>query len=410
MPDVIFGNRLLLIDDEPAFGRLVKTVAQDFGFEVVITDDPGSFAKTARSWNPTVIVLDLKMPGTDGIQLLRSLAADQCTAQIVISSGSDQKVLEAAMQLGRERGLNMDGVLQKPIRIDAMREMLARLTRLPNELLSTGLPDAIRSNHLFLEYQPKFDCDLRRFTGVEALIRWRHPCHGVILPDEFITLAEKTDVIHQLTDWVVAAGAKQVAIWRDENLILDVAVNISAKDVEDLDLPERLERHCADAGIDPASMTLELTETGAMRQAVQMMDVLTRLRLKGFKLSIDDFGTGYSSLVQLQRLPFTEVKIDRSFVMNMTRNQGCRVIAEIIVELGRRLGLRTVAEGVEDGVTLDALIEMGCQTAQGYYLCRPIPAADLLPFLRETHIASTIRDQHHGALPDRLLLGTAEVL
>jgi EAL domain-containing protein (putative c-di-GMP-specific phosphodiesterase class I) len=125
-----------------------------------------------------------------------------------------------------------------------------------------------------------------------------------------------------------------------------------------------LHQHCADAGIDPASMTLELTETGAMREAVQMMDVLTRLRLKGFKLSIDDFGTGYSSLVQLQKMPFSEIKIDRSFVMQMTSNDGCKVVAGIVIDLARGLGLKSVAEGVEEEPVLKALIDMGCDVAQ----------------------------------------------
>ncbi len=383
MADDLFGDRLLAIDDEPAFRQIVKRVAELSGFEVIVTADPAAFTNTARLWNPTVIMLDLKMPGTDGIQLLRGLAGDQCAAHIVITSGSDQKVLDSAMQLGRERGLKMSGVLPKPIRAQTLREMLAGFKRLPKELLSTDLAEAIASDHLFLEYQPKLDCHLRCFTGVEALVRWRHPVKGIIRPDEFIALAEQTDLIHRLTDWVVVAVAKQIAVWHAENLALEVALNISARDIEDLDLPERLHQHCADAGIDPAMMVLELTETGAMRQAVQMMDVLTRLRLKGFKLSIDDFGTGYSSLVQLQRLPFSEIKIDQSFVMRMTGNQGCRVIAEIIVELARRLRLKSVAEGVEDEATLNALIEMGCHTAQGYYLSRPVAADRIAELVRE---------------------------
>src|SRR5204862_2100374 len=129
-------------------------------------------------------------------------------------------------------------------------------------------------------------------------------------------------------------------------LVLNVAVNVSARDVESLDFPDRVERRCLDAGLDPEWMTIELTETSAMREAMQMMDVLTRLRLKGFKLSIDDFGTGYSSLVQLQRMAFSELKIDRSFVMQMTRNAGCRVIVEIVGDLAGQHGLVSFGEGV----------------------------------------------------------------
>jgi EAL domain-containing protein (putative c-di-GMP-specific phosphodiesterase class I)/CheY-like chemotaxis protein len=376
------NNRLLAIDDEPAFTRLVKTVAGGCGFDVRCTEDPGAFARIARLWNPTVIVLDLKMPGTDGIQLLRGLASDDCTAHIILSSGSDTRVMEAAMQLGEERGLKMSGLLPKPIRIQALQEMLTALKRLPEAEMVTDLAAAITDDHLFLEYQPKLDCREGHFCGVEALVRWRHPVHGLIRPDEFIPFAETSDLINRVTDWVVAAAAKQAALWQRQQLQLDVAVNISARNIEDLDLPEKLQQHCLDQGIDPSSMVLELTETGAMREAVQMMDVLTRLRIKGFRLSIDDFGTGYSSLVQLQRLPFSEIKIDRSFVMRMIANQSCRVIAEIIVELGRRLGMKSVAEGVETAAALDALVATGCDLVQGYHLSRPIDPLALFQLVR----------------------------
>ena len=296
MADDIFGNRLLVVDDEPSIGRLVKRVAESVGFEVIATENPVVFAKTARQWHPSVIMLDLSIPGTDGIQLLRGLAADKCAAHIVLISGADSKVLEAAQQLGRERGLSMGKLLQKPMRIETLRELLREFKPVPNSLLAADLADAIAAGQLFLEYQPKLDCRLGRITAVEALVRWRHPSHGVVRPDQFVAVAEESDIIHRLTDWVVATAAKQAATWQGEGLDLHVAVNISAKDIEDIELPERLHRHCLNAGVNPVLMMLELTETGAMREAVQMMDVLTRLRLKGFRLSIDDFGVGYSSL------------------------------------------------------------------------------------------------------------------
>ena len=380
MADDLFGDRLLVIDDEAAFGQIVKRVAEASGFEVIVTDDPSIFTNAARQWHPTVIVLDLKMPGTDGVQLLRTLAADNCTAHVVLSSGSDVKVLESAMQLGRERGLNMSEALPKPIRVERLKERLAGLKRVSKPLLVADLAAALAADQLFLEYQPKLDCRFGRITGAEALVRWRHPTQGIIRPKQFIALAEETGLIHGVTDWVVATAAAQAASWRADNVDLEVAVavNFSASDLADLDLPERLEQHCRNAAIDPGFLTLELTETGAMRQALQLMDVLTRLRLKGFKLSIDDFGTGYSSLVQLQQAPFSEIKVDLSFVTQMMSNAGCRVIVEIIIDLARKLGLKSVAEGVEDGAALKTLIDLGCDMAQGYFISRPI-AADLIP-------------------------------
>jgi EAL domain-containing protein (putative c-di-GMP-specific phosphodiesterase class I)/ActR/RegA family two-component response regulator len=380
MADDLFGDRLLVIDDEPGFLQIVKKVAEASRFEAVVTGDPSAFVNVARQWHPTVIMLDLKMPGTDGVQLLRSLAADNCPAHVILTSGSDAKVLDAAMQLGRERGLKMSEALSKPMRVESLQERLAGLKGMAKPLLAVDLAAALAADQLFLEYQPKLDCRLGRITGAEALVRWRHPARGIIQPNQFIALAEETGLIHGVTDWVVATAAAQAARWRADNLGLEVAVavNFSARDLVDLDLPDRLEQHCRAAGSDPAFLTLELTETGAMREAVSMMDILTRLRLKGFRLSIDDFGTGYSSLVQLQVMPFSEIKIDLSFVTQMISNSGCRVIVEIIIDLARKLGLTSVAEGVEEEAALKLLIETGCDVAQGYYISRPI-AGDLMP-------------------------------
>jgi EAL domain-containing protein (putative c-di-GMP-specific phosphodiesterase class I) len=302
---------------------------------------------------------------------------------VVLASGSDTKILETAHQLGHERGLKMSGTLQKPVHVGTVRELLATFNPVAKKLLSADLADAIAAGDLFLEYQPKFEPRLCRIVGAEALVRWRHPKHGIIRPDQFITLAEETTLIHCLTDWVVGTAAKQADLWHRAGYELEIAVNISAKDLEDLDLPERLDQRCRDAGVDPEMMLLELTETGTMREPTQMMDVLTRLRLKGFKLSIDDFGTGYSSLVQLQRMPFSELKIDQSFVKEMTSNKGCHIIAEIVVTLARKLGLQSVAEGVETAATLDSLIAMGCDIAQGYHLGRPMAADALTAILHE---------------------------
>jgi EAL domain-containing protein (putative c-di-GMP-specific phosphodiesterase class I)/ActR/RegA family two-component response regulator len=368
------SSRLLAIDDEPAFGRLIKRAAESMDFVVEATQDPHDFTAQARLTHPDVIVMDLKMPGVDGVQLLRNLAADRCSAHIILASGSDSKVLETAMRLGRERGLKMHGVLPKPLRLEDLRHLLEEFRPVSRAFLANELAEAITSDQLFLEYQPKLDLHKGSLTSVEALVRWRHPQYGLIRPDQFIGLAEETDLICRLTDWVVANAFVQVAQWSAANLQLEVAVNISARDLSDPDLPDRLVQHCRAAGIEPSRVTLELTETGAMREAVQMMDALTRLRIAGFSLSIDDFGTGYSSLVQLQKMPFSEIKVDREFVMQMARNDDCKVIVELIIELGRRLGLRSVAEGVEDAVALEVLAGAGCDFAQGYHLSKPIPA------------------------------------
>ena len=275
-------------------------------------------------------------------------------------------------------------------RLPLVAAALAGIEEHRQGLTANDLAEAITAEQLFLEYQPKIDCRLGEVIGVEALVRWRHPVRGIIPPDHFLGLAEECALIHQLTDWVAASAARQGAAWHAHHLPLDVAVNISAKNLQNSDLPDQLAEHCRDAGIDCSVMTLELTETGATREAVQMMDVLTRLRLEGFRLSIDDFGTGYSSLLQLQQMPFTEVKIDRSFVIGMMNDDSCKIIVQHIIGLAGKLGLKSVAEGVEEAPALASLIASGCDLAQGYYLGRPMAADKVHLFISNRSVAQKI--------------------
>jgi EAL domain-containing protein (putative c-di-GMP-specific phosphodiesterase class I) len=374
MTDTTLGLRLLMIDDDPAFCRLVKRVAEPHGFEAITTDSPKNFERTARSWSPTLIVMDLQMPGRDGIELLRDLALNKCTAPIVVTSGLDRRTLDAALRLGAERGLKMDAVLQKPASFDDLNNLMRRHKPADSAVLLADLADAIAGDQLFLEYQPKIHDRCGRITGVEALVRWHHPSLGLIRPAQFVPLAEESDLIDPLTDWVFASATKQAAAWHQQGFTPEVAINISARNLRDIELPDRLARLCERSGIKPVGVTLELTETSAMSDAIQMMDVLTRLRVKGFKLSIDDFGTGYSSLVQLRKMPFSEIKIDISFVLHMLEDKDCQVIVEAIIDLARKLGLESVAEGVESEPIWNALRALGCDCGQGYYLGRPMAA------------------------------------
>jgi EAL domain-containing protein (putative c-di-GMP-specific phosphodiesterase class I) len=246
------------------------------------------------------------------------------------------------------------------------------------------LRQAIDSDQLLLHYQPKRDFQTRRVTGVEALVRWQHPEHGLIPPDEFIVPAEKTGLIKPLTHWVLRTALCQCLTWHQQGLRFGIAVNLSARNLQDPQLPDQVAKLLFDCALPQGSLGLEITESIIMTEPVRAMEVLTQLNQMGIRLSIDDFGTGYSSLGYLNRLPVEEIKIDRSFIKDMVVDEDAAVIVRSTIELGRNLGLKVVAEGVENQAIWDKLSALGCDAAQGYYMCRPLPVAELTRWLTES--------------------------
>jgi EAL domain-containing protein (putative c-di-GMP-specific phosphodiesterase class I) len=244
-------------------------------------------------------------------------------------------------------------------------------------MLAAELRHAIERGQLSIHYQPKADLRTNGITGVEALLRWHHPDYGFVPPDEFIPLAEHTGLIRPLTRWVLAASIAQCGTWQRRGLHLNVAVNLSVRALLDVGLPEEVEGLLREAAVPPTALTLEITESSIMADPARSIGVLNRLADLGIMLSIDDFGTGYSSLSYLKKLPVGEVKVDRSFVMNMSADPDDAVIVRSTIDLAGNLGLRVVAEGVEDQATWDQLTLLGCDAAQGYFLGRPMPVLQL---------------------------------
>jgi EAL domain-containing protein (putative c-di-GMP-specific phosphodiesterase class I) len=372
---------LAMVDDEPGMCRLIERIGKDCGYRVFATTNPLHFKTEVAGLAPAIIIIDLQIPGMDGIELLRELSALGLTARVLVISGSDPKVMESAMFLGTARGMRMAGCLQKPLRVDDLRKILDRLNPHLAEPTSEDLRQAIDKNGLSLQYQAKLDLRTDTIVGVEALARWRHPTLGSISPNKFIPLAEHNDMITPLTKWVISEAIAQAADWNSQGLAISTAINLSAAAAYGYDLPDWVEKICQRAGLPPNRVTFELTETAAMRDGIKLMDVLTRLRLKGFHLSIDDFGIGYSSLVQLQQLPFSELKIDISFIQNLLTSESSNVIVDTIIGMARNLKLVTVAEGVESPEVLTILKQKGCDYAQGFHISRPTDPADLMRIL-----------------------------
>jgi EAL domain-containing protein (putative c-di-GMP-specific phosphodiesterase class I)/CheY-like chemotaxis protein len=403
-------QRLLILDDDAAIGRMIELVAEGLGMEARFTSTPSEFFAATRSWAPTCIALDLVMPEMDGVEVLVKLAELGCSAQVVITSGVGNRVLEAAARSAREHGLRIAAVLPKPFTATMLRQALrgpgdnldawsgnagkTPLAQSSVPVTEADLSDAIASRQLFVVYQPKIECATQKIAGFEALVRWRHPQRGTLAPGQFLELAERGELIDALTNDVL----DQALEWFSRNFLartLQLSVNMSAQTVsrpcvavkvlgsrlQEGSWADQVANHCRRWGVDPSCLIFELTETSAMQDPVASLDLLTRMRVKGFELSLDDFGTGYSSMVQLVRLPFSEIKVDKSFVMTASSSRESRSVIRSIVELGHSLGLRCTAEGVEDAEALAFLRTVGCDLAQGYYIAPPMGGDEVLDWI-----------------------------
>ena len=392
---------LFILDDDRQHAELLAELASEAGWNATFEQSASAFL--ANLPGSGVLVLDLIMPEMDGIEVIRELAERQSQLKIILISGFDYRVLHSAKQLAEAHNITVLDSLTKPIAIGDFMQLLKdieqlipqaetpSLDRLPINI--EELSRAIREHQLLLHYQPQIDMNTRAMTGVEALVRWRHPDKGLIYPDQFIDLAENTGLIAELTSEVISIAIEQSKQWKQQGIDTVISVNVSASNILSLTLPEQLIELTSENAIAANRLTLEITESAVMQKLTSSLDVLNRLRMKGFSLSIDDFGTGYSSLSQLYQAPFTELKIDQNFVMRMMQDKEAMVIVKICIMLGHMMGMKLVAEGVEDEAIWQQLRELGCDIAQGYFMARPMPADVLKGWLDEWHS----RERHDAA-------------
>lgn len=379
---------IYIIDDEPQAVSLLSEYVQLMDCVAIgYTAAEDFFAEKDAHIKDSIIILDLNMPKMDGIEVMRQLVATGRLSPLILISGYDSGVLHSAEQLAKAYSLDIIATMAKPFTFSSFKSILEQYTKKSDRRFSprpelaisvSELEDALRNNQLVLHYQPQINISDEKLYGVEALVRWNHPQHGLVYPDLFISLAENNGLIGALTAQVIRMAMNQVLLWRKVNLITPVSVNISADNITSLSLPEQLSNMLNQHELDPTMLTLEVTESALMGKLVTSLDILTRLRMKGIHLSIDDFGTGYSSLSQLYKMPFTELKVDQSFIMNMTRDDEALGIVKTCVMLGHELKMKVVAEGVEDKEVFNLLKGMGCDYAQGYYIAKPMPAEALL--------------------------------
>jgi EAL domain-containing protein (putative c-di-GMP-specific phosphodiesterase class I) len=243
------------------------------------------------------------------------------------------------------------------------------------------LRQAIVSDQLFLAFQPKVNLSKGPVTGVEVLLRWHHPDYGVVVPDQFIPVAERTGLIIPLTLWVLQQSLLQCRRWNKMGLEIGVAVNLTMWNLEAQELPDQIEALLRDTGVAPENLELEITETSIMSDPQRVLKTLNQIRQMGVRFAIDDFGTGYSSFAYLAKLPVSCIKIDKSFVQNIETDRDNSVIVKSIIDLGHNLGLKVVAEGVETLTARKMLSAFQCDDGQGYHFSRPIPAEPMTQLL-----------------------------
>jgi EAL domain-containing protein (putative c-di-GMP-specific phosphodiesterase class I) len=332
------------------------------------------------------------MPGMDGIEVLRLLGERRCNARILLMSGVDKRVLETAEKLALSLGLAVVGHLQKPFPLPELKGVLEAVAAMDAPEVVKVIPafavsdeeirNAVRHGEFLNYYQPQISLKTGDVMGVEALARWRHPERGMTLPESFLARLEALDLMDDLcwsTAEIALAEAKQFRGRRGD--LLRVSINVSMGSLHDLEFPDALVSLARKYDFPVEMIAVEITESGLMKKISHVLDVLTRLRMKNFQLSIDDFGSGYAMMRQLQNVPATELKIDKSIVEKMHLNDSDRVMVEKIIEMGHELKMSVVAEGVMTQEQFQMLRAKGCDGAQGYLFSYPLPAESMKRWL-----------------------------
>lgn len=381
------GVRVLVIDDDKYMRSVIGRLLNNLGVEEYreAADGMEGMRAIETAGRPfDLAIVDIDMPESDGIEFLRLMSQRKYNLPIMVLSGKPASLLNSVHIMAKEYGLNVLRVAQKPASVALLREVLYSCRSLaqpkPVPAAASYSSDEILAGLQNREFepffQPKVEIPTRQLRGCEALARWRHRKHGIVGPGAFIGVIEEAKRMDEFTWTMLEQAASWCRRWHQAGLELTVNVNLSMSSLADNKLADRLLDIVRRAGVDPRYVILEGTETLAMTEIPQCLESLCRLRLRGFGLSIDDFGTGFSSLQQLMRVPYTELKIDQVFVNGASASPRQRTALESSIDIAKKLGLASVAEGVETQEDWNLLRELGCQMAQGYFIAKPVSGED----------------------------------
>lgn len=384
-------QKILVVEDSETQRMVLVELLRQMGIEEVFEAADGQLALDllrSRNIMPDVVITDLEMPNMDGVALVGQLASASLCKSVIVVSAYEDSLLSSVRTLCEEAGLPVLGVLQKPYNVAGLGILLSNfkssvMSSRRNKFVPprADIPldeilSALENREFGLYYQPKVDALSHECKGVEALIRWFSPTRGIVSPFHFIYVLEAKSMMDELTRQVLQMAAEQALRWKNMGHEVPISVNLSAQNLVDESLVEHINQLIRSKGLHPSVIVFEVTESSVIDNPVVALGTLARLRLRGFGLSIDDYGTGFSSMSQLSRIPFTEMKLDRSLVHEAHSHPERRVILESAVEMAKRLRLKIVAEGVE-AVEDSALVrDLGCDLIQGYLFSVPLSSED----------------------------------
>lgn len=395
LPDQIHQQGVMVVDDSSMHRYSAQLCLNAFGINQVYEAANGQLALDLLAQleqTPAVMLLDLEMPVMDGIEVLQQLALLPHRPAVVLASSSDEVLISAVATMAEALGITLLGAFRKPVNPNDLADALAKYNAGAGSLVVAHPPVdtdvgqlqlAVERAHIQVYYQPKIDLSSMTVAGVEALARWKTPQGEWIPPSVFIPLAEDHGLICALTLSVLDQVLQDMNNWWEQGQYIPVAINLSAKSLAGFNLANEIIQRVIRQGIPAHFITFEITESALVVDLPSALATISRLRLKGFGISIDDYGTGFSSMQQLSRFPFTELKIDRSFIQGAPAQQYMRNILKSAIELGERLGIMTVAEGVETEAELHLLQSLGCKQAQGFLLARPMPGRELMGWVEQ---------------------------
>ena len=383
--------KILVVEDNDFQRSVASQVLQTLGVQEIYLAADGlqALKELELHGKVDVVICDLDMPGMDGIQFLGELAKSSLAGAVIVASAMEDSLIRTVEDLVQEHGLQLLGTLSKPLARKKLQVLLGQYSDTGAEPSVTSpakqdkewtvqeLKEALARKEFILYHQPKVSMATGELEATEALCRWQHPEQGLVMPDTFIPLMEKNGLIETLTGQVIEMALGALSDFQAKKWNIKIGINLSASTLNDTSMPDRLFQQLSMRHLSPKLLMLEITESNLIDQPAKALETLARLKMKGFMLSIDDFGTGYSSMKQLNRIPFSELKIDRSFVDGASEDKTRRAIIDANIGLAHTLGMRVVAEGVEQLADWNLLNELNCDVVQGYFVAKPMPVAEL---------------------------------